>query len=184
MVWWNSGNSYSSRMNPSIFFRDATPADALSMIDYLNEVAAETVNLSFGPGEFRKTIEEEEAIIRDHLDSDNQFFLIAEDQGRIIGHITISANQKTKMRHIGDVGISIRKDYWRQGIGEALMQQAIDWAKGSISIRKLNLNVLVTNKGAVALYEKVGFEIEGTLRRDMYLNGSFTDAYQMGMLIN
>lgn len=171
-------------MNSSIVFREVKVSDALPMINYLNEVAGETVNLSFGEGEYRKTVEEEEAFIQSHLEAENQLFIVVEDQGRIIGQITVSSTYKAKMRHIGVIGISIRKEYWRQGIGRRLMEKAIAWAKESQVILKLNLNVLVSNTAAVALYQDVGFEIEGRLRRDMYLNGEFTDAYQMGMLIN
>ncbi len=180
----NPENFLDSKMNSSIIYRDVTVADAQPMIEYLNQVAGETVNLSFGRGEYTKSKEEEEAFIQDHLEADNQLFIVAEDNGHIVGHITISANQKIKMRHIGVIGISIRKPYWRKGIGRELMGKAIAWAHDSGVIRKLNLNVLVSNIGAIALYQDVGFEIEGRLRRDMFLNGEFTDALEMGMLIN
>lgn len=177
-------NFIDSKMNSSIIFRHATAADALPMIEYLNEVAGETPNLSFGRGEYRRTKEEEEQFILSHLESDNQYFIVVEDQGRIVGQITVSATHKVKMRHIGVIGISISKAYWRNGIGRKLMEMAVAWAQDSGVIRKLNLNVLVSNTGAVALYQDIGFEIEGTLRRDMYLDGEFTDGYEMGMLIN
>lgn len=180
----NPENLPDSKMNSSIIFRHVTVADAQPMIEYLNQVAGETINLSFGRGEYARTQEEEEAFILAHLESGNQLFIVVEDQGQIVGQITVSANQKVKMRHIGVIGISIKKAYWRKGIGRQLMEKAIAWAHDSGVIRKLNLNVLVSNTGAVALYQDVGFEIEGTLRRDMYLNGVFTDAYEMGMLIN
>jgi len=60
----------------------------------------------------------------------------------------------------------------------------LDWAKTSGVIRKINLNVQTNNEVAIALYEKFGFEKEGTIRRDLYVDGKFYDAYAMGILID
>jgi L-amino acid N-acyltransferase YncA len=48
------------------------------------------------------------------------------------------------------------------------------------STRKLSPNVFVyLNDIGIALYEKFGFEIEGTHRRYAFRNGEYADAYSM-----
>ena len=44
------------------------------------------------------------------------------------------------------------------------------------------LRVYADNAPAIALYEKFGFEIEGTHRRFAYRNGEYVDAHIMARL--
>jgi putative acetyltransferase len=66
----------------------------------------------------------------------------------------------------------------RRGIGTALLEAAVSWAKGS-GVSKLELHVFPWNEPAIELYERFGFEREG-LRRGHYLrNGEAVDALLM-----
>jgi RimJ/RimL family protein N-acetyltransferase len=58
----------------------------------------------------------------------------------------------------------------REGIGTALLQAAVDWAR-SAGVRKLELHVFPWNEAAIALYERFGFEREG-YRKGHYRRGS------------
>jgi ribosomal protein S18 acetylase RimI-like enzyme len=57
----------------------------------------------------------------------------------------------------------------RQGIGRALLEEAVDWARQN-EIEKLELHVFPHNEPAIKLYEQFGFEREG-LRRGHYRRG-------------
>lgn len=50
-------------------------------------------------------------------------------------------------------------------------------------IVRLELTVLCTNKIALNLYKKSGFEIEGTKRKSMYIDGEYVDEYYMSKII-
>jgi ribosomal-protein-alanine N-acetyltransferase len=86
--------------------------------------------------------------------------------------------------HIGeDVqvnNIAVHPDYRGRGIGEALMRHVIDKvrAKGATFI---NLEVRLSNAGAVALYKKLGFEILG--ERKNYYTHPDENAYLMGLVL-
>ena len=69
------------------------------------------------------------------------------------------------------------------GIGEELIRYLIDWSRSSGIIRKINLKVRTDNARGIRLYKKLGFEEEGTVRRDFQLDGVFYDSMLMGMLI-
>ncbi|MDW3647031.1 MAG: GNAT family N-acetyltransferase [Bacteroidia bacterium] len=164
--------------------REARKSDAASLITYVNQVGGESDFLTFGGGEFSKTVEEEEAIIENHRRALNRIFLIAEIEGEIAGILNVNAGAKARMQHIGTFGITVQKKYWGYGIGSLLMKAMIDWAKANPIIRKINLEVLTDNPSAIALYKKFGFEIEGTIRRSLFLDGKFSDSYAMGLLID
>ena len=46
-----------------LIIREAEKKDAASIIDYVNTIAGESENITFGPGEFKMTVEEEEKFI-------------------------------------------------------------------------------------------------------------------------
>lgn len=163
---------------------EAEPSDAPAIIDYLNDVGAESDFLTFGGGGFSKTIEEEERFIVASHKAPNRVFLTALIEADIAGVLTVTSSSKERVRHIGEFGMSVRERYWGQGIGTALVESTIRWARSSGVIRKLNLLVRVDNKSAIGLYEKLGFEREGTIRRDACIDGRFYDSYAMGLLID
>lgn len=167
-----------------LLVRSAEKKDAATLIKYVKGVAGETDFLTFGKGEFKKTVKEEEQIIEEHRKAPNRIFIIAELEGKIAGLLNVNASEKPRLRHIGDFGITVRKDHWGKGIGTSLIKIMLDWAKASGVIRKINLNVIVNNKTAIKLYEKFGFKKEGLIKRDSYINRKFYDAYAMGLLID
>ena len=56
------------------------------------------------------------------------------------------------------------------------------WAK-SIQIHRMNLTVMINNEKGIALYNKMGFQIEGTMKHSMFVNGEYVDEYSMTKLL-
>ncbi len=42
---------------------------------------------------------------------------------------------------------------------------------------------MVHNERAVGLYQKVGFEIEGTRKNSLFVNGKYVDEYYMALIM-
>ena len=70
------------------------------------------------------------------------------------------------------------------GLGRRLLEVLIDWARRGGIVRKINLLVRTDNDRAIALYESLGFTVEGRKRRDMLMDGDFHDAFFMGLFID
>ena len=168
----------------SILIREATKADAAALIQYVKQVSDESQFLTFSSDEFQNTIEEEEAIIEKHQIQDNHIFLIAEQDGKIIGILNATGSYKRRLKHIATFGITVLKAHWNKGVGHKLLQGMIDWAEKSGVIRKINLEVQADNPGAIYLYEKFGFEREGVNSRASFIDGQFLDTYYMGLKID
>ena len=115
----------------------------------------------------------------------NEICLVAKLGHEVIGVCNVTSNQDTKTSHIGDVFIAVAKPYWGIGIGQFLMGTMIDWAVNTPAIRRLELTVQARNERAVHLYQKFGFDIEGTKKRGARTkNGEFLDVYLMAKLID
>ena len=102
----------------------------------------------------------------------------------IIGILNVGASHKKRLKHIGEFGMSVLKEHWRKGVGKALLTYMLDWAKETGILRKINLKVSTKNESAIYLYKTFNFEIEGMIKRDLYVNNEFGDTYQMGLLID
>jgi RimJ/RimL family protein N-acetyltransferase len=48
-------------------------------------------------------------------------------------------------------------------------------------VKKINLRVRTDNQRAIRLYERKGFGIEGTSRKEILLDGSYFDHHWMGL---
>lgn len=168
----------------TMILREAVAEDAEAMISFVNQVAGESDNLTFGPGEFNITLEQEKNILADFQQGLNQLFLIGEIDGEIIGNITFRGGQRPRVAHAGEFGISVLQKYWGLGIGKHLLEYLIEWAREVGVIRKINLRVKEDNEGAIQLYKKMGFEEEGRITREFYIDDKFYDSIAMGLNID
>ena len=75
--------------------------------------------------------------------------------------------------------MAVRDDWQGRGVGTALMEAALDLADNWLNLARIELNVYTDNEIGIALYERFGFEIEGTHRRYAFRNGVYVDAYSM-----
>ena len=171
----------SLKNNLWLTLRRAEPKDAEKVLAFLNQVAGESENITFGPGEFELSVEEERAFLQQSAQSPNSLYVIAEIAGEIAGTLSFSAGKRPRLQHAGELGMTVLRRYWNLGIGSRMLAYLIDWARVTTTIRKINLRVRVDNLPAIHLYEKYGFVQEGRLTRELYLHGQFVDAYMMGL---
>lgn len=102
----------------------------------------------------------------------------------MIACISFAGGVRKRTAHMGEFGITVLQPYWETGVGTALLHAMLRWAKASGVVRKINLKVRTDNQRAIYVYQKLGFEIEGRLSRDMLIAGRFYDAYYMGICID
>ena len=95
---------------------------------------------------------------------ENEGFLVAEDQGRILGYVIASSGQGSGLI----ASIAVSPNYKRMGIGSTLMRAALDYLIGKV--REVKLQVSVTNTAAIDLYIKFFFRETGRIQR-YYPNG-------------
>jgi putative acetyltransferase len=107
--------------------------------------------------------------------------IVALLDGRLVGTAGIIAG-KGRRSHAGAIGMCVHDDFQRRGIGAAMLAALIDAADNWLNLRRLELTVYVDNVAAIALYEKLGFVIEGTRRQDAFRGGTFVDSYEMARL--
>ncbi|MBR3978940.1 MAG: GNAT family N-acetyltransferase [Oscillospiraceae bacterium] len=140
----------------SITIEKATCADAAEILRYLKQIGAETDNLTFGAEGLPFTTESEAAYIRQMENSCDAIMLLAKENGKIVGDASLSRLPR-RMKHRGDLGVSVLKEYWNRGIGSQLLLEIINFAKEN-AFEVIDLQVRSDNLPAIHLYEKFGFK--------------------------
>ena len=106
---------YVLKNREELVIRKANSSDVLRVIEYVKKVADESNYLTFSSEEFNKTVDEEKEFIKTINQKNNCLFLIAEVNGKIVGNLNFNGNNKSRISHMGEFGISVVKEYWGGG---------------------------------------------------------------------
>lgn len=161
----------------TFIIENACPEDAAAILEYLKVVGGETDNLNMGAEGLPITVEKEEAFLRSMFDSSDDVMYVAKSDGEIVGVANVS-RLKRRMNHRASIGVSVRRCAWHRGIGTALMEKLIAFARNN-GIEQLELEVRSDNDRAIRLYENFGFQKIGTIPAFLKVNGEAFDCDYM-----
>ena len=134
------------------------------------------------PGERSTPLEEQSRQIRGILLRDNQTILVAEVGGELVGYVAALGGDFRRNRHCAHIVAGVLQGFCGRGIGTRLFSEVEQWARRG-SVHRLELTVMAHNDRAINLYRKMGYEIEGSRRDSLLVNGSYVDEYYMGKLL-
>ena len=115
-------------------------------------------------------------------ESENSIVLIALENEQIIARAELQGYYAPRIRHKAKFSISVRKEYWNQGIGTEMLKRIIEKAK-KMKIRSIELEVISDNVRGIHLYHKMGFIDIGIYKKYFYVNETFKDAVVMQKLL-
>lgn len=127
----------------------------------------------------RVTVEQKKRWVKSIHDR-GVLWVLAEMQGELVGSLSLARNRDSeKTKHLRNLAMGVAREYRGMGVGTALMDYAISWARQR-NVKKIILSVFSTNRKAIALYEKFGFATEGTRKKQSLINGKYVDEIMMG----
>lgn len=171
--------------NIDITIRKAIPDDAKDLLAVMKKVGKETPYLIMDEQGLELSEEAMRLNLENLYKSENNVLLVAVMENKIIGTASVKASYQKRMEHIGEVGMSILKEFWGYGLGTQLLDEIIVWAEETNVIKRLELTVQDRNKRAIHLYRKIGFIAEATMPRGAKTDdGEFLDVLLMRMLID
>jgi RimJ/RimL family protein N-acetyltransferase len=159
--------------------RPAQPRDAAALVQLAEDIAAEPEGWLISDGGWRTAGEERRYLraIRRYRDA-AVFVAELTEHSEIVGRLSLGRDPHPASRHVADLGLMVAATARRRGIGRALLDQAVNWAR-EVGVRKLELHVFPHNEAAIALYEGFGFRREG-YRKAHYRRGrGYVDAILM-----
>ena len=81
-----------------------------------------------------------------------------------------------------EIGINVVRQYQGQGFGTEAIKWALNWGFTYANLHRIEIGAFGYNKGALKLYERMGFVPEGRKRDWMWHEGRFWDVCEFGML--
>ena len=109
--------------------------------------------------------------------------LLAFDGEKVVGVAMVFGRGRTRFRGIGEFVSYIHQDYHSKGLGTFLAKTILQEAKAK-GFRRVNLQVVADNTGAIKVYERTGFLHEGRMTAAFLGDdGDYHDKLVMGVLL-
>lgn len=124
-------------------------------------------------------------IVEDYMDGFHQGFsmiwaLEEKGSGLFIG--TAGFEEFSFLDGSAEAGFTLLKDFQGMGYMQEAMHTIINFGFLSLGLNRIQAKVLPENTRAVALVERLGFKVEGTMRKSVFFNGSFHDEHVCAIL--
>ncbi|MEV5658199.1 GNAT family N-acetyltransferase [Streptomyces sp. NPDC052291] len=141
-----------------MLIREATPEDWPAIWPFFHEIVAAGETFTY-PLDLQKGDAADWWLLR----PPNRTVVAVDDEGTVLGTAKMNKNHMGNGSHIASASYMVAPRHSGQGVGRALCEYTIDWAR-TAGYRAMQFNAVVeTNTAAVRLYESLGFEILGTL---------------------
>ena len=163
--------------------REAEQEDAARLIALFEALYAETKFMMLEPGEAVPPVERYADRIAQGARTASELWFLAEAEGQLIGVCFGRRGFAKRNRHSLFLVIGVLQAWSGRGVGGALLQAMEQWARSS-AIHRLELTVIATNTRAIALYDKFGFEREGTKRHSVFVGGEYVNELYMAKLLS
>lgn len=162
-------------MNPP---RPAGPADAPRLREFFAALHAERCPYFLESGT-PPTLERAIEMIESYAETPRSAMFLAEAPEGVIGLVQFSPHSHPRQSHWGNLAVSVLAPWRRRGVGRALMNALLEWARGVDGLRRLSLEVFATNAPAIRLYESLGFAVDGRKREGVRVGSDYVDLLLM-----
>jgi RimJ/RimL family protein N-acetyltransferase len=160
--------------------RALTLADMAQLVEWRNDPEIKSL---LGGWSFPVSLEAEQEWFEKarQIQSTQRLAIEVLSDGRYIGNIGLYEIDWKERK--AEYGILIGdKAAWGQGYGLDASNALLAYAFRELNLHRVFLRVLAHHKRAIRLYEKVGFQVEGRLRQDVFRGGAYQDTLVMGIL--
>lgn len=164
-------------MGREFTIRPADPADAAALVALANEVGSEPGGWLITTSNWR-SVSDERRYLRSLRRYPHAAVFVAEAPEGVVGRLSVGRDPHPASHHVADLGLMVAASHRRRGVGRALLEAAVEWARAQ-GVSKLELHVFPHNEGAIALYDGFGFEREGYRKRHYRRPDGYVDAILM-----
>ena len=105
----------------------------------------------------------------------DQVYAIAKEN-ECIGGIGIHPDDDVH-RHSAELGYWLAEPFWGQGIMSALVSPFCTFAADAFNLHRIYAEPYTTNPASARVLEKSGFQLEGTMRKNVFKDGVLMDQW-------
>jgi ribosomal-protein-alanine N-acetyltransferase len=95
---------------------------------------------------------------------------------------TVSVRIESSEHRQGSIGCGLAYEYWSLGYASEAMTAAIKLGFENLDLHRIYAETISENRAAVALAERLGMRIEGTLRENQYFKGRWWNTTILSLL--
>jgi RimJ/RimL family protein N-acetyltransferase len=162
-----------------VYLRAVEVSDAAAVQSWFNRPEVRRGTRQYLPRSLRA---HEERL--DQMTSDLTTILTAvvlREDDRLIG--LCGLHEIDPRNHHAELGLVIGDPAdWGRGLGADAARLMVSYAFDTVNLSRVWLEVYEDNPAARRIYERLGFQVEGTLRRHGFREGRWWDIQVMGML--
>jgi RimJ/RimL family protein N-acetyltransferase len=155
------------------------PTDFPALFRWGDDLEAARLNETYRPAIWKT---QEEFWFHMGRDTTRVMFAIRKlGSSQIIGYVQIT--NIDAVHHSAMIGLRIGEEAERnKGFGKEALDLAVDYCWNHLNLSRLSLSVFANNPRGRAVYQAKGFEVEGTLRRAVFIDGDWLDVIVMSLL--
>lgn len=145
----------------------------------LDSEAARVLDFVWPPSSLAGTKEWIGKIAKEEAKNDRYFFMIEDPAGNAVGTI----NAHTTDRRVGSFryGLYVTVDQRRNGYAAEAVRMLLRYFFEELRYQKCTVTVYSNNPASQEFHHRLGFQLEGRLRRIIYTRGQFFDELYYGM---
>jgi L-amino acid N-acyltransferase YncA len=138
--------------------RDARADDWPAIWPFLREIVTARETYAYDP-----EMSEEQARALWMVEAPGRTAVAVDGDGRVVGTANMYANRPGPGAHVASASFMVDRRHAGRGVGRALGEDALEWARAA-GFRAMQFNAVVeTNTRAVALWRSLGFEVLATV---------------------
>ncbi len=124
-----------------------------------------------------ETFAELSALYEEHIHDQRERRFVVEVLGQRAGLVELVEIDHVHRR--AEFQIMIAPEYQGRGIASRAARLAMEYGFSVLNLYKIYLIVDKDNERAMHIYRKLGFEVEGLLRHEFFINGQYRDVTRM-----
>jgi GNAT superfamily N-acetyltransferase len=145
-------------MLSTVLIRDATLPDWPAIWPFLHRIVAAGETYCYD-----RDLAEDQARAIWFVKPPGRTVVAVDVDGAVLGTAKMYPNHGGPAAHVASASFMVDPEYAGQGVGRALGEHVLDWARAE-GYRAMQFNAVVeTNRGAVALWRSLGFEVLTTV---------------------
>ena len=150
-------------------------SDLNSSLEMINSLVEEKAMLTV---QKKSTHKEEEKYLKGIIKEKEALHLFLIIDGKVAGSAKVSKLGSGR-NHIGELGISLRREYRGMGLGKKLSKTVMEKAIKKFKLKIIILNVFKKNEAAYCLYKKLGFKKVGVIKGEVKYYNRYEDVITM-----
>jgi RimJ/RimL family protein N-acetyltransferase len=163
-----------------IRLRAIEPEDADSFFNWnLNSETARVLDFLWPPTSIASVRGWTQRAATEEAKDDKLYFVMEDHEGKAVGMISTHNTN----RRVGSFayGLSVGEEYRGRGYASEAIVMVLRYFFEELGYQKVTTGVYECNPASIALHEKLGYQLEGRLRRMVYTGGKYYDELMFGM---